>query len=192
MIKILIASLLLALAAVGCNTDGPVATTGTSVAGKVDPQGKLLQEEGDVSSKTQSFIVRMGDATAKRGDLVCLPVEATGFNDIIGFQFTMRFDSAALDFQKFQATNLPGYSPANFGVRFAERGYLSTLWTDPTLKGLTRPASTPLFEACFLNLMKKGQETDVKFQDGPTSFQAIQTDMSELRFVYANGKVRSK
>lgn len=192
MIKLLIASVFFILAAVGCNADGPVAATGTSVIGKVNPEGKLLQETGDVANKKQSFIVRMGNATAKPGDLVCLPVEATGFNDIIGFQFTMRFDSAALKFERFQSVNLPGYSPANFGTRFAERGYLSTLWTDMTLKGLTRPAGTKIFEACFRNLMKKGQEADVKFQDGPTAFEVIQTDMSELRFVYANGKVRSK
>lgn len=192
MIKFLIASVLFTLAAVGCNADGPVAATGTSVVGKVNQQEKLLEETGDVTNKKQSFIVRMGEAEAKRGDSVCLPVEATGFNDIIGFQFTMRFDSAALKFERFQATSLPGYSTTNFGARFAARGYLSTLWTDPSIKGITKPANTKLFEVCFRNLMKKGLEADVKFQDGPTAFEVIQTDMSELRFVYANGKVRSK
>ncbi len=192
MIKLLIATAIFTLAAVGCNADGPTAATGNSVVGKVDPQGKLLQETGDVANKKQSFIVRMGEADAKRGDSVCLPVEATDFNDIIGFQFTMRFDSAALKFERFQAVNLPGYSPTNFGTRFAERGYLSTLWTDTSLKGMTRPANTKLFEVCFRNLMKKGQEAEVKFQDGPTAFEVIQTDMTELRFVYANGKVRSR
>jgi len=192
MMKFLLASALFTLAAVGCNSDGPVTATGPSVVGKVDPQGKLLEETGDVAGKKKSFIVRMGEADAKRGDMACLPVEATGFKDIIGLQFTMRFDSAALKFERFQAANLPGYSPTNFGTRFAERGYLSTLWTDPSLKGITRADNTKLFEVCFRNLMKKGQEADVKFQDGPTSFQVIQTDMSELRFVYANGKVRSR
>jgi len=193
MMKSLIVFLFLALATAGCNPGGPVSATGDAVIGKVDPDGKLRQEKGDDdAAKKKSFIVRMGGADAGRGDTACLPVEATGFNNIVGFQFTMRFDSAALQFQRVQAVNLPGYSPSNFGTRFAERGYLSTLWSDPTLNGQTRPANTKLFEVCFLNLMKKGEETDVKFQDGPTTFEVIQADMSELRFLYANGTVRSR
>lgn len=165
---------------------------GEAMVGRVNPQTPLRQESDQKGNRSAALVMRMGEAKAKKGELVCLPVEASGFKNLIGLQYTMRFDSAALEYKSIRATSLSGYGPDNFGIRFAERGVVSTLWTDLSLKGLTKADNYKMFEICFINLQNKGEETEVRFSDGPTTFEVVAADMSELRFVYANGLVRSR
>lgn len=188
-------SLFIALAILvwSCNSGTATAQNGDPIVGKVDSRSPLRQGPGDNGNKAPALILRMGEATSKPNQRVCLPVEATGFKDLLGFQFTMRFDSAALKFESVRGITLRGYGTDKFGVRFAERGYVSSLWTDTDIvNGSSLPDGTKLYEICFTNLMKKGQETEVKFQDGPTAFEVISNKMEKLRFVYANGMVKTK
>ncbi len=165
---------------------------GDAIVGKVNPRTPLRQETDDAGKKTESLIMRMGDAEAKKGEMVCLPVEASGVKSLIGLQYTMRFDSAALEYKSIRGVTLPGYGPTNFGERFADRGVVSTLWTDPSLKGVTMPDNYKMFEICFTNLQRKGEETEVRFSDGPTAFEVVKADMGSMKFVYANGVVKGK
>jgi len=185
----------LLLLAFSCNNGTASAQNGEPVIGKVNPKNPLRQDPGFTgdTKKVRSLILRMAEAKVKTNERVCLPVETTGFKDLLGFQFTMRFDSAALKYEFVRGMKLPGYGSDKFGVRFADRGYVSSLWTDPDIvSGSSLADGTKLFEICFTNLMKKGEETEVKFQDGPTAFEVISNKMEQLRLVYANGKVMSR
>ena len=171
---------------------GDVAPTGEIVTGSVNPRNRLVENRDEVGNGEQALVLRMGDAEAAPGDQACLPVEVSNFRDLIGFQFTVRFDSASLKFETLRNFGLPGYGSGNFGVRFAERGYLSTLWTENNLQGVTRPDGTPIVEICFTNLMGKGQRTEVKFQDGPTKFEVIGAAMDKRKIRHAAGVVVSR
>lgn len=159
------------------------------IVGQVDPSQKLAAVE---TTKGNPLVLRMGEATVAPRQQVCLPVEASNFQDLIGLQFTLRFDSASLAYQSVRKLGLPGYGSSNFGTRFAERGYLSNLWMDQGLQGVSRPDGHLLFEACFLNLMEAGESTEVKFQDGPTRFEVVSKGMEKRSISYANGKVISR
>ena len=167
----------------------PLRTDG-HVTGQVDATTPLKQ--GPTKTGSGYLTMRMGSAVARREQIVCLPVATTGFKDLIGFQYTMAYDSAALEFSSVRALSLPGYSQSNFGTRFADRGVVSTLWTDNSLAGVTLPAGHRLYEICFKNLLPAGERTVVRFQDGPTSFEVVNKDMVELRFTYADGAVISR
>lgn len=183
----------LAFAALSCNPSSSSVKEGGIITGTVNKRNKLREDKQENEDKLKgSLVARMGDAKARTGETVCLPVELSNFNQLIGLQYTMRFDSAALRFTSVRNFGLPGYNTANFGVRFAERGVVSTLWHDTSLRGVTKPADTKVFEICFENLQPKGQTTEVRFSDGPTSFEVIQADMQQMRFVYANGQVTSR
>lgn len=173
-----------------CGEPNAQTQTDEPIVGRVDAGGKLGQGP-KVNEDTGRLLLRMGSAEAPQNARVCLPVEATGFQDLIGFQYTMRFDSAALRFEEFRGFNLPGYGPSNFGDRFAERGYLSTLWTDANLQGQSYPDGRRLFEVCFTNLQPAGETTEVRFADGPTAFEVINKDMRQMQLVYGNGAVSS-
>lgn len=175
-----------------CNQPASKPGSDGIVVGSINEKLPLRQEEGEKEKSAPALKLRMGEAKVASGSTVCLPVEATGMTNLLGFQFTMRFDSAALKFQSFRGMTLRGYSSSNFGARFAENGYLSTLWSDTKLEGITLPAGHKLFEVCFTNLQPKGKETEVRFADGPTYFEVVGLDMKPRRLVYANGKVVSK
>ena len=134
----------------------------------------------------------MGEATVAKGETVCLPIVAQNFNNLIGMQYTIQWDSTALDFQSVRKFGLPGYGPTNFGDRFTNRGYLSTLWTEAGLQGITIEDGKTLFELCLINRSAPGTETEIRFANGPTTFEVISADMSQWKFRYANGKVISK
>ncbi len=178
--------------AFACSNAATGSSSGETITGEVNQREPLRLEPAEEEKAKPALALRMGTAKAAQGARVCLPVETTGLTQLLGFQFTMRFDSAALRFETFRAINLPGYSSSNFGTRFADRGYLSTLWSDPSLQSVSMPAGHKIFEVCFTNLMDKGQSAEVKFQDGPTYFEVVGADMKPRRLVYANGKVTSK
>lgn len=185
----LFAYLFLVLLFVGCSQE-----PGEPVAGTVVPSGKL-QEDPEASKRANSsraLVLRMGEATVAKGEIACLPVAAQDFSNLIGFQFTMQWDSTQLEFQRVRNFGLPGYGTANFGDRFASSGYLSTLWTEAALQGQNIPNGTVLFEVCLKNTAPSGTKSTVRFTDGPTTFEVIAADMSQWKFRYANGAVISK
>lgn len=164
-----------------------------TVVGKIDPQAPLRQDPADKDRQVPALIFRMGEAEAAKGQTVCLPVEVSGFKDILGFQYTVRFDSAALRYETVRSLDLAGYQPNNFGARFADRGYLSTLWTArDVVKGVTLPTNHQLYELCFESLLGAGEETEVRFHNGPTAFEVVGPNMTRYRLVHANGKVRGR
>lgn len=178
------------LSLLACTSD---TQSGGEVIGVVEPNSRL-QEAATASARAnsnQAVVLRMGQATSRKGANVCLPVEASEFQNLIGFQFTMRWDSSQLEYQSVRNFGLPGYGPTNFGDRFASRGFLSTLWTETALQGKTLPNGTALFEICFKNIAKSGTESVVRFTDGPTTFEVIAADNSQWKLRFANGVVTS-
>lgn len=185
--------LLAALFTTACNPSAADSGSGGIVVGKVDRNKSLreIKQKNDAELKG-SISARMGEASAKRGQIACLPVEMSNVNQLIGLQYTMEFDSAALRFSSVRNFGMPQYKSDNFGTRFADRGVVSTLWHDGTLKGLTLPANTKVYEICFENLMPKGQSAEVRFKDGPTSIEVIRANMDQQRFTFANGTITSR
>lgn len=185
--------LLFALLFIGCSDAAQRGRTDVPVTGKVNMKSPLRQDPADQGRDAPALTFRMGEAAAAKGQIACLPVEVSGFNDLLAFQYTVRFDSAALKFHSVRNLALDGYQANNFGTRFADRGFLSTLWTaKDVVKGNTLPTDHKLYEVCFENLMPKGQEAEVKFQNGPTAFEVIGPNLKRYRLVHANGKVVSK
>lgn len=170
-------------------SEAEIPAPGTS---RVNERAKLRGLPKDSASTAPKIVLRVGEATAHTGEEACIPVTVKGFNNLIGFQYTMAYDSSALAFKRIQKHGLPGYGKDNFGTRFADRGVVSTLWTDLSLKGTTRPAGHTLYEICFENLMPRGAQTPVRLQDGPTSFEVVRSDMQTLRIVWADGAIYSR
>lgn len=182
---------LIVCSVLACQNDSATAQTDGPVVGVVDPKARLVQGP-DHEPGMSNLILRMGEATVAPNAVACLPVEASNFKDLLGYQYTMAYDSAALEFQSVRALNLPGYTTGNFGTRFADRGVVSTLWTEPGLKPTSFPDGRRLFEICFVNRMPAGKETTVRFQDGPTYIEVIRANMQKSSLAYANGKVISR
>ena len=138
----------------------------------------------------EALTMRIGSAGVAPGAEVCLPVTVEGFNELIGLQYTIRWDTTQLAFTGVRNYNLSGLSDGNFGQTFAGRGYLSSSWIDDGLAGVTLPAGTRIYDLCFRATGRAGAVAEVHFANGPTVFEVIDRRENLLRFRYAIGKVR--
>ncbi len=63
-----------------------------------------------------------------------LEITTENFDQIIGYQFTLNFDPAALEYIKLEKGELPSLTETNFGFALLEQGAITTSWnhTEPT------------------------------------------------------------
>lgn len=181
---------LLLFAFYACTADekGPPLTAEVNMSRPLGEDPKATER----ATSNQALNLRMGEATVGQGETTCLPVVAQHFRNLIGLQYTIQWDSTQLAYHSVKSFGLKGYGPANFGDRFTSRGYLSTLWTEAGLQGVSLPDGATLFELCLTNRAKSGTESLVRFTNGPTTFEVVAADMSQWKFRYANGRVISE
>ncbi|MGH1438071.1 MAG: cohesin domain-containing protein, partial [Lewinella sp.] len=99
-----------------------------------------------INTPIEGFTLILADATANNGDNVCLPVTVNDFDNILGIQFSINYDPAALTFTGSQNFNpaLVGFTSASVGN--PTPGNLTFTWNDPFAAGVTLPDGDVLFE----------------------------------------------
>ncbi|RMF03440.1 MAG: hypothetical protein D6772_02140, partial [Bacteroidetes bacterium] len=97
------------------------------------------------------FVLTLADVNAETGDQICLPLTTTNWTDILGIQFSVNYDPAALMYTGTQnellLTPLP--VPSVLQVANPSAGNLTFTWNDPTATGVTLDDGTVLVELCF-------------------------------------------
>ncbi|WP_367391598.1 cohesin domain-containing protein [Lewinella sp. LCG006] len=140
-----------------------------------------------VSPPLDGFTLILADATANQGDNVCLPVTVNDFNNILGMQFSINYDPAALTFtgaQNFNAA-LVGFTAGSVGN--PTPGNLTFTWNDPLATGVTLPNGATIFELCFDVLTN--ESTTVVFSGMPTPIEVIDGDEMEVPFTGLPGTI---
>lgn len=103
--------------------------------------------------------VKIGSGTVKKGEVICLPVTVSNFNDVMGLQFNIDYDSTKLQFQSLQNFNLSGLNINSFGapgMGANEEGHIKLAWFDLEVNGVTVPDQTVIFEMCFVARAEAG------------------------------------
>ncbi|MFT5264204.1 MAG: hypothetical protein ACI8YQ_002950 [Polaribacter sp.] len=67
--------------------------------------------------------------------------EATNFDAIYGYQFTLNFDQTALAFEEVSTGGLSGMNDGNFGLTMLDEGVITTSWTNQIAQSLSRDAA---------------------------------------------------
>ena len=111
-------------------------------------EGFVAVKVGDVnaSANTQSNFVegenrnatdRLELSTAQQlltaGSIVEIPVTATNFDQLLGFQFALNFDPSKLEFLELIPNESTNLTASNFGLNFIDRGIITTSWEQPSL-----------------------------------------------------------
>ncbi len=138
----------------------------------------------------ETLTLTLGKGEVKAGETTCLPVTATGFTDLIGLQFSIRWEREQLDYVKVDNLELTDLGPQNFGDTHAELGVVALSWIHQTLRGVTLPANAHLFDICFTPKVKAGTKIDVRFEDRPVVFEVINVKEELLQFSGNNGQVK--
>ncbi len=96
---------------------------------------------------------------------------AGGFRAITALQFTICWSPAELAFHDVSAFGLPAVSENHFGSRLTERGRLSFVWSDASLKGTSLEPQEPLLSLHFRRLAAE-VKTPIQFSAEPTPMLA--------------------
>merc|ERR1712127_400085 len=127
----------------------------------IDPANFTAIKVGDVNgsaspnsllgSDTRTFsgnlALQLEATKVAEGETFTVDFRAKDFKQIAGYQFTLEFDNAAVDFVDVR-TNLEGLGSENFGLTKIEEGVITTSWNSS--KGINVADDKVLFSMTFL------------------------------------------
>lgn len=129
----------------------------------------------------------MENETARPGELVCLDVTVESFDNILGMQFSIHYDSTQLTLENVISKDVNGLVENSFGLPLRgglPEGTITLVWIQPNLTPLTLADETVLFELCFRVKDISDPFAPVYFSDTPTDIEI--TDGIEKTVVNAN------
>jgi len=138
----------------------------------------------------ETLTMVLGKGEVKAGETTCLPVTATGFTDLIGLQFSIRWEREELDYVKVDNLELTDLGPQNFGDTHSELGVVALSWIHQSLQGVSLPPDAHLFDICFTPKVKAGAKAAVRFEDRPVAFEVINVKEELLQFSGENGQIK--
>lgn len=138
-------------------------------------------------SGNEDLTLNVESVTANVGENVCVDITVEQFEGIIGFQGSLSWNAALLDFSSITTSpNLPG--DINFGINgLVENGQLSYSWIDQMLVGQSLNDGDVLFTVCYEALA--GGSSAVNISNTPTPVQFIDNNNETIDVTYNNGSV---
>lgn len=89
-----------------------------------------------------------GSAVGSPGDIICLDVDVTGFDNILAFQdLLFEWDPSVLRFEEISTIGLPPGFEAN--TNNTDQGRIAALWVDNNVVGVTLADNTTILSLCF-------------------------------------------
>lgn len=75
-----------------------------------------------------SLTLNVPDVSVKEGQTFTLPFTASGMDEVLGYQFTLRFSTEYLEYEDMSMGSLPSLDEGNFNVLKTRDGWLTTSW----------------------------------------------------------------
>lgn len=98
---------------------------------------------------------------ASTGQMVCVPLKAKGFLDVIAMTGSISWDIQILEYQNTQNHFLPALTTGSFNYN-PQVGYLLFSWSDPSASCLSMDDDDTLWEICFNVIGSAGSGTDIQ------------------------------
>jgi hypothetical protein len=142
------------------------------------------------SVSAQTLTLQAAEVEAAAGGVVCVDIKAGAFRKIIAMQYTLRWDPGKLQFQGVEGFRLPYLTEDNFGAHRSAEGILTFIWLDNSLRGVSLPDNSAIFQLCFQVRGKAGETAKVTFSQQPTPFEAVNAAEQVLGIKGIEGAVR--
>ncbi|MCB0566090.1 MAG: T9SS type A sorting domain-containing protein [Phaeodactylibacter sp.] len=133
----------------------------------------VLFQLSQLRAQPSCFSMYISTEAATPGQMVCLDVKAEGIDNLLGFQYAMRWDTSALHFDHLENFNLPGLNNSSFSTQPAavDNGRLSVSWFDGTLSGVDVSGGQVAYSICFDVLNAPAALHSVYFNGDPTPIE---------------------
>lgn len=141
-------------------------------------------------AQSSCFSMYISTESVMPGETVCLDVKAEGIDDLLAFQYSVRWDPAALQFSHLENFNLPGLGASSFNTlpTAVDNGRLSVSWLDNSLNGVDVSAGQVLYTICFEALNVPAGLHAVYFGGDPTPIEFSNADVETIsNYALING-----
>ncbi|MFT7606434.1 MAG: hypothetical protein ACI8VT_004037, partial [Saprospiraceae bacterium] len=115
-----------------------------------------FQGESDTRNAA-TFHFNTPEQFLEKEDMFIVPIRASDFTNVLGFQYSLQYDPAALEFAGIGESRLPFFSLDNFGFNFTNQGILTCSWN--TVNEVSANPGEVLFELKF-KVKSKGRLSD--------------------------------
>ncbi|MEI6348294.1 MAG: FlgD immunoglobulin-like domain containing protein [Bacteroidota bacterium] len=141
----------------------------------------------NVSKNVSSTVVgfSMDSKTASFGDIITVPVHVNRFTNISGFQYTLSWNPAVIEY--VSANN--GSLAMNFGTSKIANGNLTALWSTENLNGYTLTDGSVIFELKFRVIGSCGSTSPIAITSAMTSAEAYNNNTEQLSLEVNSGTV---
>ncbi|MEO0341572.1 MAG: cohesin domain-containing protein, partial [Bacteroidota bacterium] len=112
---------------------------------------------------------------ANIGDTVSVAITTTGFNQIVGFQYTTEWNPDELEFLGIQDFAFANLNESSFGIspELQAQGRLPVSWIDGTLQAQTLSDGATLYSIAFRVKNIEAERSVVKFIESPAPVEII-------------------
>lgn len=133
----------------------------------------LIPEPGFVSTAVSPISLIATQEEGNPGDLVCITVSATGFENMSSMQLSMNYDPALLAFENvLDLETLENLSVSNFGTPpNTNEGIITLSWFSEPNMAVTLPDSTDIFQLCFRIVGDCETTAELSFTSNPTPIE---------------------
>ncbi|MGH1434994.1 MAG: DUF7619 domain-containing protein [Lewinella sp.] len=137
----------------------------------------------DCIATPNTLTLSLGDVNACTSEPLCTPFVVDGFDDILGFQFSVNYDPAALLFMGSNDHNpaLIGFTSASFSN--PNPGNITVNWNDPFWEGADLSAGDTLAVLCFSRIGSNVSPASVIVSGAPTSIEFVNGDLMPVEVV---------
>jgi hypothetical protein len=88
----------------------------------------FFEDEVEQRNPESMLMLNVPEMEIEEGETFTVPFTASGMNEILGYQFTLRFDTDLLEFEDISMGSLPSLTEGNFNLQRTSEGWLTTSW----------------------------------------------------------------
>ena len=153
----------------------------------------LLFTVFNVSASEDTVYIEMQDLVVNNGEEFTLDVVISGFENVVGAQFTVNYDENVIDYLGVDNFAIASINENNnFGIPNPHNGTISFLWYDFLAQGVTLDDESTLFRMSFRGIGSMGDCTHVNLDTSSTILNVIEfsnTDGEVMPVVVTKGSV---
>jgi hypothetical protein len=100
---------------------------------KIGDVNDLISSDSDrllIPNPNDSLVFKIYNNSFKTGDTIQIDFYSNNLVHILGYQYTIKFDTQHLKFLDILENNLPTSTNNNFGTRYADNGFVTTSWVN--------------------------------------------------------------
>lgn len=133
-----------------------------------------LSWSSSLAAQADCLTLKPDHATATTNETVCIDVKVENFTDVLGMQFSLRWDPAVLSFIEVNNFSLPDLNQASFGTPNTSSAYqdrIRVFWIDNSITPRSLDDGAALFTVCFKVTGQAGSYTPIVFDTAPTDIE---------------------